>query len=182
MSDPVRDLTERLARLEAEVESLREERVLSDIRGRFALGKGVLTLSSVSFRVPGAEVDIEGTYGLVDRRIDLHGELRLDAKLSETTSGIKSFFLKLVDPLFEKKDAGAVIPIRIGGTPDDPAFGLEVGRLLNREPIGAAHAMTIRTCASIVETESTAGGLSSGNSGPRLAGDTPESREKPSSR
>jgi hypothetical protein len=132
--------------------------------------------------VPGAEVDIEGTYGLVDRRIDLHGELRLDAKLSETTSGIKSFFLKLVDPLFKKKDAGAVIPIRVGGTPDDPSFGLEVGRLLNREPIGAARPGTIRTCASILETEGTAEGLPSGESPPPLARDTESSREKPSSR
>jgi hypothetical protein len=43
--------------------------------------------------------------------MDFRGELRLDAKLSETTSGIKSFLLKLVDPLFEKDDAGAVVPV-----------------------------------------------------------------------
>jgi hypothetical protein len=163
------------------VKSLREERVLSDISGRFALSKGVMTLSSVSFRVPGAQVDIAGTYGLLDRRIDLRGELKLDAQLSETTSGIKSFFLKLVDPLFKKEDAGAVIPIRIGGTPDHPSFGLEVGRLLDREPIGNPKP-PIRTCTGILDLEETANGVPGMNGRPRLAHDAERSREKPSPR
>ena len=46
------------------------------------------------------------------------GTASLQAKLSQTTTGIKSFFLKALDPFFEKKNAGAVIPIHIGGTSD----------------------------------------------------------------
>ena len=85
--------------------------------------------------MPGAEVRLEGTYGLVSQRIDFRGELRLEAKVSEMTSGWKSFFLKIVDPLFQTKDAGSVIPIKIGGTPDAPSLGVEVGRVFSREQV-----------------------------------------------
>jgi hypothetical protein len=47
-------------------------------------------------------------------------------------TGVKSFFLKLIDPLFRRKDsrAGAVIPIRIHGKRDEPSVGLDVGKAL----------------------------------------------------
>jgi len=51
------------------------------------------------------------------------------------TSGWKSFFLKIVDPLFQTKDSGSVIPIKIRGTPDAPSFGVEVGRVFSREQV-----------------------------------------------
>ncbi len=120
---------------EGAVSALSAERVLSDMRGSFQLEKGVMSLSYLSFRVPGAEVRLEGTYGLVNQRIDFRGELRMEAKVSEVTSGWKSFFLKMVDPLFQTKDAGSVIPIKIQGTPDAPSFGVEVGRVFSREQV-----------------------------------------------
>ncbi|HJS74271.1 MAG TPA: hypothetical protein VJ921_08300, partial [Vicinamibacteria bacterium] len=138
------------------VSSLRQERVLSDIRGGFALSKGVMTLSSLSFTVPGASVTLEGTYALRRQEIDFHGELRLDSKLSDTTTGIKSFLLKMLDPLFQKDDAGAVIPIRISGTADKPSFGVEMGRVLTRKEVTAAPtggselAKSIRSCAGVL--------------------------------
>jgi hypothetical protein len=66
----------------------------------------------------------------LDQSLDFHGTARLEAKLSQTTTGFKSLLLKTVDRLFEKKNAGAVIPIRIQGTPDKPSFGLDVGRIV----------------------------------------------------
>jgi hypothetical protein len=138
------------------VSALRQERVLSNIHGAFALSKGVLSLSSLSFTVPGASVTLEGTYGLRRQEIDFRGELRLDSKLSDTTSGIKSFLLKLLDPLFQKGDAGAVIPIRISGTAEKPSFGVEMGRVLSREEVTSAPASRselskpIRTCAEVL--------------------------------
>jgi hypothetical protein len=136
------------------VASLREESVLSDIRGSFELSEGVMTLRSLGFSVPGAQVRLEGTYGLETERMDFRGELRLDAKLSETTGGIKSFLLKLVDPLFEKDDAGAVVPIKITGTADKPSFGIEVGRVLTGKdaapPGGKRGRAPMRTCADVL--------------------------------
>ena len=76
----------------------------------------------------GASVFLEGDYGIGSKELDFKGTLRMDAKVSETVTGAKSFFLKIVDPLFKKKSGqGSQIPIKIGGTVDDPSFGLALG-------------------------------------------------------
>jgi len=102
--------------------------VASDFGGQFTLENGVMTLRNLSFGVPGVTIALNGRYGLVDGQMDFHGTAKLEAKLSQTTTGFKSFLLKAVDPFFQKKGAGAVIPIRITGTRDNPSFGLDLGR------------------------------------------------------
>jgi hypothetical protein len=99
---------------------------VSDLRGHFHLDEGVITFKDLTFSVPGAAVLLQGTYDLQGEGLDFTGELRLKAKLSQTVTGAKSFFLKAVDPFFEKKGAGAVIPIRITGTRDTPTIGVTV--------------------------------------------------------
>ncbi len=54
------------------------------------------------------------------------GELDTDAKISQMTTGVKSFFLKAVDPFFEKKGHGAVLPIKITGTAQQPNYALDL--------------------------------------------------------
>lgn len=102
--------------------------VLTGFKGGFRLDDGLLHLSGLSFSVPGATIELAGTYRLRDGSIDLHGQARLAAKVSQTTTGWKSFLLKAVDPLFKKKGVGAVVPIHIGGTKDKPSFGLAMTR------------------------------------------------------
>ena len=104
-----------------------DDTIASGFRGSFKLDGGVIALHNLAFQVPGVTVALDGTYGLDDRKIDMRGTASLQAKLSQTTTGIKSFFLKALDPFFEKKNAGAVIPIHIGGTADAPSFGLGKG-------------------------------------------------------
>ena len=104
--------------------------VVSNLRGGFVLKNGTITFSKLSFGVPGALVQLSGTYGLRNEDFDLRGTLKLDAKLSQTTTGIKSFLLKAIDPLFKKKDAGAVIPIKVTGTRSQPSFGLDVAKVV----------------------------------------------------
>jgi hypothetical protein len=59
------------------------------------------------------------------------GTLRMKATLSEAAGGgVKSFFLKAVDPFFRKRNAGAVLPIKVRGTRSDPKFGLDVVKAL----------------------------------------------------
>jgi hypothetical protein len=99
--------------------------VLSDFQGRFDLNRGIIAFESLSFRVPGVTVSLHGNYGLLDQSLDFHGTARLEAKLSQTTTGFKSFLLKAINRFFEKKNAGAVIPIKIQGTRDKPSFGLD---------------------------------------------------------
>lgn len=85
-----------------------------------------MSLRNLSFRVPGVSLALNGRYGLVDEKMEFHGTAKLEARLSQTTTGFKSFLLKAVNPFFAKKDAGAVIPIEISGTRDKPSFRLDL--------------------------------------------------------
>ncbi len=51
--------------------------------------------------------------------------VRLDAKLSQMTTGWKSILLKPVDPFFHKHGAGTEVPFKITGTREEPHFGLD---------------------------------------------------------
>lgn len=102
-----------------------DTKITSDLSANFALRASRLTLTDLRFSVPGAHILLNGTYGLHTEDIDLHGKAKLDAKLSQMTTGFKSAVLKLVDPFFAKDGAGTVLPIKITGTRSDPSFGLE---------------------------------------------------------
>jgi len=100
---------------------------VSELQGNFLLKEAQITFRKLSFGVTGAKVDLAGTYGLRDERLDFHGTLRLQAKLSQTMTGVKSFLLKPFDPFFRKNGA-TVLPIKVTGTRDQPSFGLELRR------------------------------------------------------
>ncbi|MCW5979207.1 MAG: hypothetical protein KIT09_14115 [Bryobacteraceae bacterium] len=104
----------------------------SDFSGDFKLADGVIHLSEVAFSIPGAAVRLSGKYGLRSEKLDFRGFVRMDAKVSETTTGWKSLLLKLADPFFGRKDKirGAEIPIVISGTRENPEFKLDVGKAI----------------------------------------------------
>jgi hypothetical protein len=99
---------------------------VSDLSGNFLLQDGVVHFRQLNFGIEGADIDLTGNYTVRGGELDLAGHVKLKAKLSETVTGSKSFFLKAIDPLFEKKGAGTVLPIRITGTRDKPVFGVTV--------------------------------------------------------
>jgi hypothetical protein len=102
------------------------ENVISDLRGRFTVEHGRAVLDGIQFNVPGAAVQLDGFYNLRDGDMDFHGHLNLDAKLSQTTTGVKSVLLRLVNPFFKKDGGGSSIPIKITGNRDHPSFGLDL--------------------------------------------------------
>ncbi len=104
------------------------ETFASDFHGRFRLKDGVASFSRLSFGIPGAQVNLDGDYGLKSGELDFHGTLRMQAKISQTVTGFKSILLKVADPFFKKNGAGSVVPIRITGTQDHPSFGIEFNR------------------------------------------------------
>jgi hypothetical protein len=104
-----------------------EENVPVDLQGAFSLKDGLLSFSFLHFVIPGTHVDMTGDYGLDGKEFDFHGKARLDAKLSQMTTGWKSILLKPVDPFFSKGGAGTEVPIRITGTESEPHFGLDFG-------------------------------------------------------
>jgi hypothetical protein len=130
-SDAVQDKVDELSRRgqgQPKDESIAN--VLSDFSGHFTLGDGRLRLPNLRFRVRGAEVRLAGSYALRGERLDFEGELRLEARLSQTVTGFKSFLLKVIDPFFRKRGAGAVLPIKVEGTVSEPTFGVDMLRAM----------------------------------------------------
>jgi hypothetical protein len=102
------------------------ETVLTDLTGEVALDKGLSTFSDISFGVPGAAALMHGTYNLINYKIDLRGQMKVQTKISQTTTGPKSLLLKMMDPFFKKRKKGEVVPVRISGTYEKPSFGLDL--------------------------------------------------------
>jgi hypothetical protein len=98
--------------------------VTADLKGSVLLSDEIAEFHDTSFKVPGAEAILHGTYNLEDTKIDFHGDLKTEASLSEDSSGVKAVLLKPLDPLFKKKHAGAVVPVEMTGTYHDPHFGV----------------------------------------------------------
>ncbi len=101
--------------------------VASNVKGKFALARGVLRFGDLSFEVPGADVALTGSCNLRDRALDLAGTLRMQATVSQAVGGFKSMFLKLVDPFFKRRGK-TQIPIKIEGTIENPKPGLRLGK------------------------------------------------------
>jgi len=104
--------------------------VVSRLSGTFTLRAGTLTFSDLSFGVPGAIVQLAGTYDVKHEILDFRGNLLLDATLAETTSGWKAVLGRIAQPLFRRQGGGSKLPIRISGPREQPEFGLDVGRAL----------------------------------------------------
>jgi hypothetical protein len=102
------------------------ETVMSELQGQFDVIHGIAKFTDLSFRVPGAHARVHGTYSLIDYKIDLRGQMRVDSQISNTTTGAKAFLLKVMNPFFKKKPKGEVVPVKIGGDYDHPTFGLDL--------------------------------------------------------
>ena len=130
-SDLVQDKVDELSRRgQGKPKDAEIDNVLSTFSGTYAMGNGVLRLPRFEFNVNGAAVTLAGQYAMRGEQLDFTGHLRLKAKISQTTTGFKSFLLKAVDPFFRKQGAGAVLPIRISGPVQKPEFKLN---LFNRK-------------------------------------------------
>jgi AsmA-like C-terminal region len=99
------------------------DRVLTDLKGNVLLKNGVASFARTSFSVPGAHGEMNGNYSLLNKKVAFHGKMRMQATVSEATTGMKSFILKVADPFFKKKNAGAEVAIHMTGTYDKPEFG-----------------------------------------------------------
>ncbi len=103
-----------------------DENVTTDFDGNFRLADRVLHLSQLRFFIPGAAVNLNGSFNLATDNLDFRGTLRTDAKLSQMMkTRWKRWVLKPVDPFFAKNGAGAQFKIAITGTRESPKFGLD---------------------------------------------------------
>ena len=126
-SDMVQDKVDSLSRRgQGQPKNEEIDNVISNLRGQFILKNRRATFSNLEFDVQGARVQLAGTYDMGSESLDFHGHLVLDAKLSQMTTGVKSFFLKAVDP-FVSKNGKTDLPIKITGPRAHPEFGLDRG-------------------------------------------------------
>ncbi len=113
-----------------------EKSVSTDLQGVFTLKDGLLSFSFLHFLIPGTHVDMTGVYSLDGQTFDFHGKAKLDAKLSQMTTGWKSILLKPVDPFFNKDGAGTEVPIKVTGTQSEPHFGFDFRHKDERDSAG----------------------------------------------
>jgi hypothetical protein len=99
------------------------DNVFSSMTGTFRLQDQVMTFSRLSFVVPGAAVGLHGDYRMAQDTLDFHGDLKLQAKVSETLAGWKRWLAKPVDRFFEKDGAGTFLKIQVVGNANKPEFG-----------------------------------------------------------
>ncbi|MGC1450592.1 MAG: AsmA-like C-terminal region-containing protein [Candidatus Sulfotelmatobacter sp.] len=100
-----------------------DEEVKSHVEGDFTLSGGVLTLPTVTYSVPGADIHLHGTYRAAGDALDFTGTARMQATVSQMVGGWKGILLKPADRFFKKNGAGTEVPIYIAGTREKPQFG-----------------------------------------------------------
>ncbi len=130
-NDAVQDKIDLLSRkAQGKPKDMTIDEVASRMSTKFALKNGLFRYQGLSFKVQGADVRLNGTHSLRSKALNLAGEVRLDATVSQTMTGFKSWLLKPFDPLFRKNGAGTRLVIRVEGTQDQPKVGLEIGKTL----------------------------------------------------
>jgi hypothetical protein len=101
------------------------EDVSAHVHAHANVSAGIGAFPDLMFVIPGADARMHGTYNLLNEKIDLHGTVKMDAKFSQSTTGIKALFAKVLDPFLNKKH-GSVVPVLADGTYGNPHFGLDL--------------------------------------------------------
>lgn len=87
---------------------------------------GIAYVPDIVVTLPGAEAKLHGTFNLLNTSIHLTGTAALEKSLSHAATGWKSILLKPLSPFFRHKEAGAVVPIAVTGTAQNPKLGQDV--------------------------------------------------------
>jgi hypothetical protein len=104
--------------------------VASNFRGAFRMDNAQFQVPTLTFSVTGATVRLAGAYDTTRELLNFHGELRLQAKASQTQTGWKRFVLKIFDPMLDGAGAGTVLPISITGTREQPKFAADLKKAI----------------------------------------------------
>jgi hypothetical protein len=99
--------------------------ILSQMESSFQLAGGIITLPALDYTVPGAKIELKGTYGLEGGALNFDGTAKMEASVSKMVGGWKGLLLKPVDRRFKKEGAGTEVPIHIEGTREEPKFGID---------------------------------------------------------
>lgn len=123
LQDKVQDKIDTLSRRgQGEPKNVAIGDVFSDMSGDFHMEDQSITFRTLTFHVPGANVDLAGNYDLEGDQLDFAGSLKLVAKVSQTMTGWKRWLLKPVDPIFAKNGAGTFLKVKVSGSSKQPDF------------------------------------------------------------
>jgi uncharacterized glyoxalase superfamily protein PhnB len=111
-----------------EVKNADAASILSEMQGSFRMADGAITLPALAYSVPGAQIQLAGTYGLADGALNFAGTAKMESTVSKMVGGWKGMLLKPVDRHFKKDGAGTEVPIHIEGTREAPKFGIGLER------------------------------------------------------
>jgi hypothetical protein len=134
IQDRIRELSIRGQGRPKDVKTTDAASIDSTMASDFQMVGGVITLPNLKYTVPGALIQLKGTYGVVGGAIDFTGNAQLQATVSEIVGGWKGLLLKPADRFFKKDGAGTEVPIRVNGTREDPKFGLDFGGTSGTHP------------------------------------------------
>jgi hypothetical protein len=108
--------------------------VRSGMQSDFTMANAVITLPDLEYNVPGAEIDLTGTYEVDGGLLSFKGKAKTEATVSQMVGGWKGVLLKPADRYFRKDGAGTEVPIHVDGTREQPKFGVDLGRLGHSHP------------------------------------------------
>jgi hypothetical protein len=128
----ITDLSLRGQGLPHEVKGADPNMVHSTMQGDSQMAAAVITLPALTYTVPGATIQLKGTYGVEGGALDFAGTAKLNATVSQMVGGVLGALLKPADRIFKKDGAGTEVPIRISGTREDPHFSVEFNRLRHK--------------------------------------------------
>ncbi|MGA2651755.1 MAG: AsmA-like C-terminal region-containing protein [Terracidiphilus sp.] len=134
VQDRIRDLSLRGLGRPKDVKDTDPDTVDSTMSGDFQMADGIITLPVLKYSVPGAAVQLKGTYEVEGGAINFVGSAALQATISEMVGGWKGLLLKPADRFFKKDGAGTEIPIHVSGTREDPKFEVDLGMLKKTSP------------------------------------------------
>lgn len=103
--------------------------ILSHMQSSFQLAAGVITLPALDYTVPGAQIQLKGTYGLEGGALNFAGTAKMEASVSRMVGGWKGLLLTPADRHFKKEGAGTEVPIHIEGTREQPKFAIGLNRM-----------------------------------------------------
>lgn len=102
----------------------------STITSDLHIANGLITLPNLIYTVPGAAIDMNGTYLLDGGALNFSGSAKLDAPISKLIGGKLGKFLQPADKYLQREGAGTFIPIHLTGNREDPHFAIDFNQLL----------------------------------------------------
>jgi len=134
IQDRIRELSLRGQGRPGDVKTTDPASIQSFMEGSFTMAGGVITLPNLKYTVPGAQIELTGTYGVEGGTLKFAGDAKMQATVSQMVGGWLGALLSPADRLLRKNGAGTDVPIRIQGTRESPDFAIDFGRMKTTSP------------------------------------------------